>query len=225
MKVLKRSPNHIPALLGLASSLEDYAQPRKMGEVAISYANATRAALQTGEINLAKVTLKRALKAFTKMPSDNVGMVTKNKNTYIGKDVTRRTVLDQLSSVAHDRAIAAEIRYEIGKDILKSENSTGEAKEQFRIASAIMQASGIKSGDIGNVDDKSNAQVLFHTGSELMLGKLTLDWNGNINKSIGGNARKALLHLSRALEDNSWDHSDMRKECLVYSGYAKTVRM
>ena len=99
LKVLKRSPKHIPAILGYATSMERYVKPKQMDEVAIAYANATISALEQGKENLAVATFQRSLQVSKSFDGD------------------RLKVLQYLATTAFNNDLGAEIYYELGLEL------------------------------------------------------------------------------------------------------------
>ena len=107
LKVLKKAPHHIPAILGYASSLERFASPRQKEDVAIAYTNVTRSALIQGNENLAHASFRRAISVSRDMDGNRVG------------------VLKQMADTAFTYDLAADIHYELGIEMvrLQSEDS------------------------------------------------------------------------------------------------------
>lgn len=107
LKVLKKAPHHIPAILGYASSLERFASPRQKEDVAIAYTNVTRSALIQGNENLAHASFRRAVSVSRDMDGNRVG------------------VLNQMADTAFTYDLAADIHYELGIEMvrLQSEDS------------------------------------------------------------------------------------------------------
>ena len=114
LKVLKKAPNHIPAILGYASSLERFASPKQKGDVVTAYANVTSSALFQEKVGLAQATFRRAISVCRDM------------------DGSRVPALQQLASIAFTYDLAADIYYELGIELAKVD--TNDALLAFKTA-------------------------------------------------------------------------------------------
>eukprot|EP00979_Chaetoceros_neogracilis_P001568 scaffold269_cov245-Chaetoceros_neogracile.AAC.17 len=114
LKVLKKAPNHIPAILGYASSLERFANPKQKGDVAIAYSNVTRSALIQENAGLAQASFRRAIIVCRDM------------------DENRIHILQELASIAFTYDLAADINYELGMELVKLD--TGDARLALKSA-------------------------------------------------------------------------------------------
>lgn len=72
---MKKSPKHIPALLGYATSMERYAKPKQMGVVVELYTNVTIAALEQNTDKLAEATFRRAIAVSERVEGERLGVL------------------------------------------------------------------------------------------------------------------------------------------------------
>ena len=120
LKVLKKSPNHLPAILGYASSLERIGNPRQMMDVVTAYLNATKIALVQDNKNLADATLKRAVSASR------------------GIDGDRIEALNYIAEMAFSVENAADIHFDTGFEFLKIDNIE-KAQYHFMLSNTYLQ--------------------------------------------------------------------------------------
>jgi hypothetical protein len=118
LKVLKKAPGYIPAILGYATSMERYVKPKQLVDVAKAYANVTVYALEQDNLNLAEATLRRSLKVSEKIEGDRI------------------ETLKHLSSICFTSDLAAEIYYELGQELMKYEFALSEVLNAFKISNA-----------------------------------------------------------------------------------------
>ena len=114
---MKKSPGHIPALLGYASSMERFVKPKQLHEVARAYANVTVHALEQGKIGLAEATFRRSLKVLNSIEGERID------------------TLNFLSTFCFNADLATEIYYELGEEYKKSNATLTEALNAFKISS------------------------------------------------------------------------------------------
>ena len=200
-KVLKKSPRHIPAILGYATAIERSGNPKQIFEVALAYGNATKAALAIGDDRLATIALRRAITLCN-------DAATNSKDNKL--DTFRR-----LSELAFTSELAAEMYYAIGSEIAthildgggdgvdKSESNEG-ALRAFEIANRFA-CSG----------QDAFAECHGHGGSLSMLARLTL--------TVRGDAAKSLSYASLVLKGDTDDETKI--DAHVIAGQAKMVRI
>mmetsp|Transcript_26208 Transcript_26208/g.39292 ORF Transcript_26208/g.39292 Transcript_26208/m.39292 type:complete len:444 (+) Transcript_26208:188-1519(+) len=116
LKVLKKSPGYIPAILGYATSLERYAKPKQLHDVARAYANVTVHALEQDNTGLAEATFRRSLKVTKSIEGERID------------------ILKLLSTICFNADLAAEIYYELGEEYKKSDTTLTEALKTFKIS-------------------------------------------------------------------------------------------
>jgi len=191
LKVLKKAPHHIPAILGYASSLERFASPRQKEDVATAYTNVTRSALMQGNENLAHASFRRAISVSRDM------------------DGNRVSVLKQLAGTAFTYDLAADINYELGIEMvrLQSEDSLlalRTANEYSRLGSedgnGFHPKSTLHLGKIA-LDLETNPRK----ASDLLQKALTSD--------LGEMTTEALLYLAHskiALDDSAGAIQDLK---------------
>eukprot|EP00557_Chaetoceros_sp_GSL56_P010360 CAMPEP_0176479274 /NCGR_PEP_ID=MMETSP0200_2-20121128/1651_1 /TAXON_ID=947934 /ORGANISM="Chaetoceros sp., Strain GSL56" /LENGTH=1278 /DNA_ID=CAMNT_0017875305 /DNA_START=153 /DNA_END=3985 /DNA_ORIENTATION=+ len=155
MKVLKKFPFHIPALLGYASSLERVANSRQLVDVVMAYTNVTRSALALGNQNLADASLRRA--------------------TTVSRNIQESTVevLREIARLSFTYELAAEAHFELGMEFLTN-NSSDSQNEQEAITAFL----------ISNEYARRNTDNGVHGKSLLQLGKLALDRENNPKKAL-----------------------------------------
>jgi len=196
-KVIKSSPNYLPARIGYATSLEGLGAEKNAKSIALAYADAAKVALtqdplkdyassKEGEGGMAEAILRRALDYAKSVPK---------------KD--RIQLLQSLLDSSHTASLAADIHYFFGKELLSSEDSSIRERAQHAFLAANQYAE-LTSGNGGK----------GHGESLVELGKIAL----NSNNDPG----KAQMLLARALDS---DLDDVRVEALVLQGKAKKVRM
>lgn len=196
VKVIKKAPDHLPAHLGYATALERAGKSKQINDAALAYGNATKVAIAQGDKvdALGKVgtggmgehILRRAIKIAQSAPSG------------------RLETLQKLSSYAHTAALAADIYFAIGMEIVKlgidKQDNKADAVHAFSIANEF-------------VASRNDAEVPFHVASLIELGKLALESDDNAKQAIEYFEKAKQLHL----EDD--DHVKM----LVLSGQAHSV--
>jgi tetratricopeptide (TPR) repeat protein len=158
LKVIKKAPDHLPAYLGYATSLERAGNTKQLHTAALAYGNATKLAIvqgdkvdplaMTGAGGIAENILRRAV-ALAKSASNK-----------------KLETLKQLSAHGHTAAIAADIYYEIGLEIVShgidQEDKKRDAKQAFSIANEFIAS-------------RNDTQTPYHIGSLVELGKLALE--------------------------------------------------
>uniref|UniRef100_A0A7S3QBR1 Tetratricopeptide repeat protein n=1 Tax=Chaetoceros debilis TaxID=122233 RepID=A0A7S3QBR1_9STRA len=169
LKVLKKAPHHIPAILGYASSFERYASNKQLGEVAIAYSNVTQYAIAQENPRFAQAVLNRALSVSKDMMEGG----------------TRMDVLQHLASLSFTNEIASDMYYEIGSELWKEKKSATavDAKKSFKMANAFAFAAK-------DTEDGSESGSGFHAQSLVILGEIALSEN---------KPKLALSHLEKAL--------------------------
>lgn len=145
MKVMKKVPTHIPAILGYATSLEKWAKPKQLGDVIFAYANVTEIALKQGNKALAEASLRKSLSVI--------------KNIDDSKKVP---ALRLLSSLCFTYELAADINYQMGMELIKNEGIQiqREATVAFHMANELKL--------------KGSDKNLVHSQSLLELGRIKL---------------------------------------------------
>lgn len=121
-KVIKKSPSHIPANIGYATSMERYVKPKQLGDVARAYANVTVYAMEQNNFKLAEATFRRSLKVSKLIDGD------------------RLESIKFLSTICFNHDLAAEIYYELGLEQMKSDSLIPESLESFKISNAFASA-------------------------------------------------------------------------------------
>ena len=200
-KVLKKSPRHIPAILGYATAIERSGNPKQIFEVALAYGNATKAALAIGDDRLATIALRRAITLCN-------GAATTSNDNKLG-------TFRRLSELAFTSELAAEMYYAIGSEIAtyildgegdgvdKSE-SNEDALRAFEIANRFA-CSG----------QDASVECHGHGGSLSMLARLTL--------TVRRDAAKSLSYASLVLKGDTDDETKI--DAHVIAGQAKMVRI
>jgi len=167
LNVIKKEPNHLPAHIGYATVLERGGKSKQISTSALAYGEAARVAVTQGDVvdpmakagsgGLAEKILTRALTlAKSSLTSDKL------------------ETLQQLSTYAHTNALAADIYYEIGLEMVNQgieDNKKDEAVQAFSIANEFIV--------LRNDDDTP-----YHIKSIIGLAKIALEHDGNANKVI-----------------------------------------
>ena len=157
LKVIKKAPDHLPAYLGYATALERAGNAKQIHTAALAYGNATQLAViqgdeidplvMTGAGGNAEKILRRAV-ALAKSAPDK-----------------KLETLKQLNACAHTAAIAADIYFEIGLEIvsrgIEQEDKKREAMQAFTFANEFIAA-------------RNDTKTPYHIGSIIELGKLAL---------------------------------------------------
>ena len=157
MKVLKKAPYHIPAILGYASSLERFVNPKQLGDVVMAYANVTQHALTQDTMNLAQASFRRALLVSREMEGDRID------------------VLQRLSAVAFTYELAADAQFELGMEMLKQSSADSQYQNDAILSFRIANGYSAK-----NSEDGSG----FHPQSLVQLGKMAMDIDGNPKRAL-----------------------------------------
>jgi len=144
-KVLKRHPDHLPALLGYATAYERSSNQNQLEDVSIAYLHAAQVALQRGAYDLADAVMRRAIDVSKPM----------NKQKRLG-------VLKQIFNYSHTDDIAAEISFEIGRLATSNNDNLKEARHSFHLANALIVR-------------KTGNSTACHAPSSLEMGKIALD--------------------------------------------------
>ena len=167
-KVLKRTPSHLPALLGLATALERVGTRNSVAESSLVYGNATRLAIALGDDRLAEAALRRAVDmAGAKGARDSL------------------SALRKLAEVAHTFELAADLRYTVGAQILEQHEGDPFGRQN---ATREFQMANMYLCQVPEVEGRS----CFHRKSTLELGKMALDDNstdvalGHFNMALQG---------------------------------------
>uniref|UniRef100_A0A7S3QBK3 Tetratricopeptide repeat protein n=1 Tax=Chaetoceros debilis TaxID=122233 RepID=A0A7S3QBK3_9STRA len=194
LKVLKKAPHHIPAILGYASSFERYASNKQLGEVAIAYSNVTQYAIAQENPRFAQAVLNRALSVSKDMMEGG----------------TRMDVLQHLASLSFTNEIASDMYYEIGSELWKEKKSATavDAKKSFKMANAFAFAAKDTEDGSGS-ESESESGSGFHAQSLAILGEIALSEN---------KPKLALSHLEKAL---TVDLGDLSVDALYNSARAK----
>lgn len=157
LKVLKKVPYHIPAILGYASSLERHAKPKQLGEVVLAYTNVTKHALMQQNEKLAEASFRRAVSVFRDMEGDRIG------------------ILREVSKVAFTNQLAADVQFELGMEILRlvpeDPQNLNDAISCFRIANEFAAKDAVTGNGL-------------HPKSLVQLGKIALETDGDSKKSL-----------------------------------------
>jgi len=167
LNVIKKEPNHLPAHLGYATVLERGGKSKQIGTSALAYGEAARVAVTQGDVvdpmakagsgGLAENILRRAL------------TLAKSSSTS-----DKLETLQKLSTYAHTNALAADIYYEIGLEMVNQgidDNKKDEAVKAFSIANEYIV--------LRNDDDNP-----YHIKSVIQLAKIALEHDSNANKVI-----------------------------------------
>ena len=157
-KVLKKAPDHIPAMLGYATSLEREGQRKQTAKVALIYGNATRAAIVQGEDGLAIAAFRRAINIAQSAQGDE-----------------KLETLQKLSEIAHTKEAAADIYFVIGDELIKYEGREEEAMSAFAVVNALSC----------NRTDDSDAGVCYGHGKSLtQMAKVALNFRLNAREAL-----------------------------------------
>lgn len=157
MKVLKKFPFHIPALLGYATSLERIANSRQLVDVVMAYTNVTRSALALGNENLADASLKRATSVSRNIQENRVDIL---------REIARLSFTYELAAVA---------QFELGMELLS--NSSADSQAELDAVSAFLASNEYARR---NTEDGQGV----HGKSLVQLGKLALDRENNPKKAL-----------------------------------------
>lgn len=198
LKVIKKAPDHLPAHLGYATAVERTGKSKQIGTAALAYGNATRVAILQGERvdpaagagagGIGENILRRAVKLAKSAPSGS-----------------RLETLRSLGEYAHTQALAADVYYEIGLEVLATSGSG--IDERDRIEEAVRAFSIAKEF----VAARNDTQVPYHIGSIIELGKIALQQDG------GG---RKVIQLFDKVKDSDME-DDRRAELLVLTGRAR----
>jgi len=189
LKVLKKSPGHIPAILGYATSMERHVKPKQLVDVARAYANVTIIALEQQNINLATATFHRSLAVCKSIEGDRI------------------ETLKFLSSISFNEEIAAEIQYEVGMELIERGTSIDEALLAFEISNGY--ASQIQSEFYGSSlfqIAKITCNVLGELNEAGNLVKIALESDLKNDFKVdalvlSGKIKENLLDINGAIED------------------------
>ena len=158
LKVIKKAPDHLPAYLGYATSLERAGNTKQIHTAALAYGNATKLAIVQGD----KV---------DPLATTGAGGISENilrRAVVLAKSATNKKLetLKQLSAYGPTAAIAADIYYEIGLEIISQgidqEDKKRDAMQAFSIANEFIAS-------------RSDTQTPYHIGSLVEIGKLALE--------------------------------------------------
>ena len=199
LKVIKKAPNHLPAHLGYATALERAGKSKQMSTASLAYCNATKVAIiqgdkvdpmvKAGAGGLAENILRRAVAIAKSAPSGD-----------------KVETLQQLSKYAHTNALAADIYYEIGLEMVKQgideENKRDDAKQAFTIANEFVLM-------------RNDSETPYHIKSVVEMGKISLDHE---------NDAKRVIHMFNNVK-NVHMEDDVHVELLVLVGRAYGVSM
>ena len=148
-RVLDKTPDYLPALEGLAKSLEN-TKSVKVKDIAEAYNKAARAAVIVGEVDRAEEYLRKAMEMALTVNEDSI------------------VILKKLLAHAHTPQVAADILYQIGLQyelIKDDEHSIQEAISSFERANKIIKKYSISDKEV------------VHGDSLLNLGKIALENN------------------------------------------------
>lgn len=157
LKVLKKFPFHIPALLGYATSLERIANSRQLVDVVMAYTNVTRSALALGNENLAEASLRRATSVSRNIEENRVDLL---------REVARLSFTNELAAEAH---------FELGMELLS--NSSDDSQNEKDAISAFLACNEYARR---NTEDGQGV----HGKSLVQLGKLALERENNPEKAL-----------------------------------------
>lgn len=157
LKVIKKAPEHLPAHLGFATALERAGNAKQIYTAALAYGNATQLAIIqgdevdplaiTGAGGIAENILRRAMALAKTAPNRKL------------------EILKELTAYAHTVAIAADLHYEIGLEIvsqgIEQEDKKRDAMQAFAFANEFIAA-------------RNDTQAPYHIGSMIERGKLAL---------------------------------------------------
>ncbi len=208
LKVIKKAPDHLPAHLGYATAVERAGKSKQIGTAALAYANATRVAILQGERvdptvdagrgGIAENILRRAVQLAKSAPVQGSG----------GGN-SRLETLRKLGEYAHTLALAAEIHYEIGMEIVANsvsgDHNGGDSKKE--------EAVGTFSIANGFIAARNDTKTPYHIGSIVELGKIALDEEGN---------GRTVVRLFQKVKDVHME-DDRHAEMLVLVGQAHVV--
>jgi len=197
LKVMKKAPDHLPAYLGYATALERTGKSKQISTAALAYGNATQVAIIQGE------SVDPMAKAGTGGIAENIlrRAVQLAKASPTGKLET----LQLLSTSAHTAALAADIYYEIGAEIVKEGTTKGDKKDDailaFRIANEFVAM-------------RNDTEIPNHIRSIIKLGKIALEYEDNAVR---------VIDLFNEVKDVHME-DDVHVELLVLVGRAHASR-
>ena len=196
LNVIRREPDHLPAHLGYATVLERGGKSKQISTSALAYGEAARVAVTQGDVvdpmgkagsgGLAENILRRALQLAKSSPISD-----------------KLETLQKLSTYAHTNALAADIYYEIGLEIVNQGidgNKKDEAVQAFCIANEFIV--------LRNDDDTP-----YHVKSMVQLAKIALEHDSNANK---------VIDYFKMVKDVHMD-DDVHVDLLVILGYATVL--
>lgn len=203
LKVIKKAPDHLPAHLGYATALERAGKPKQITAVALAYGNATKVAIIQGDTidpmaksgagGIAENILRRAVQLAKSAPNSSGS----------GGSSSRLETLQLLSAYAHTAALAADMSYEIGMEIVPTTNQGGssstilqedeERKEDILLAK---QAFMIANEFTAMRNDTENPH---HIGSIIELGKIALEYEDNAVRVIDLFNKVKNVHMEDAV--------------------------
>jgi len=197
LKVIKKAPEHLPAYLGYATALERLGKNRQIHDAVIAYGNATKIAVAQGENidplavagngGMAESILRRAIQLAQSVLSG------------------RLELLKALSAHAHTYALAADVHYAIGTELVRigidKENNKAEAIEAFTFA-------------IEYIAMRQDGEAPFHLQSVMEIGRIALEYNSNANQALEYFDRAKTFHKMK---------DDDHVKLLVLSGQAHAL--
>ena len=188
VKVLKKAPAHIPAILGYATALERLGQPKKICETALIYGNATKTALAQGDDRLATIALRRA-----------VVLASTSDNKEQKLDTLRK-----LSELSFTAEIASDIYFAVGSEIMEGEGvgSEEDAMNSFAIANKFycsqdIDANDTAAGSASSAD--SQGECHGHGKSLIAMARLALTSHEDAKEAL----RYANLSLESEIDDDA----------------------
>lgn len=197
LKVIKKAPDHLPAYLGYATALERAGNAKHSHTAALAYGNATQVAIiqgdeidplsMTGAGGIAESILRRAVTLAKSAPNKKL------------------ETLQQLKAYAHTAAIAADIYYEIGLEIVRQGIIGQEDKERDAMRAFTFSNEFIAT--------RNDTQTPYHIGSNIELGKLALEKNDT----------QTVIDLFNKVK-NVHMEDDAHVELLVLAGQAYVTR-
>eukprot|EP00559_Dactyliosolen_fragilissimus_P000415 CAMPEP_0184873772 /NCGR_PEP_ID=MMETSP0580-20130426/42024_1 /TAXON_ID=1118495 /ORGANISM="Dactyliosolen fragilissimus" /LENGTH=1462 /DNA_ID=CAMNT_0027376709 /DNA_START=173 /DNA_END=4561 /DNA_ORIENTATION=- len=231
LKILKKAPNDIQALLGYATSMEKtVTKAKQFEEVVDAYLNVTKVAAARGEMGLVEATLRRAMTVTMDRIEDDTAPV-KEEGTKVKK-------LRFIAEFTNSYQIAADIYYQIGSQMasklsairelmgkLKSSNESNgteyeetmnfireQAVRSLKITNALYTASNNSTvGDEGSVSKKLHS---FHIKSVLQLGRIALD---------SYNDTSWVLDRISYIKDETMNDATFAESCLLMGDAYKEI--
>ena len=116
---MKKAPTHVPAILGYAASLEQWAKPKQIDDVILAYTNVTQIAMKRGNTDLAEASLRKSLSLLEKID-----------------DKKKLSTLRHISNFCFKYDLAAETYYLMGIELVERDHQF-EAFEAFYIANGL----------------------------------------------------------------------------------------